>query len=151
MKKVLSIVLALSMVAALGLVAVADEAAGTGNWESGTKVEYVGETKEEYLVTVPASMTPDSTDNVTATGYWSAARKLTVSAPNTVTLTNSIDGGTKDLTVTFNGIDAAGSNTEAMNISEDISVGAITNALFGTWNGTITYTVNMADVATDGE
>lgn len=147
MKKVLSIVLALSMVAALGLVAVAgDEEEGATKPTYATKVTYESDNNEAYTVTVPATMAPEGTDDVTATGTWSAARKLTVSAPSTVTLTNSIDGGTKELTVTFAGIDAVGSNTEAMNVTEEISVGEITNALFGTWNGTITYTVNMADV-----
>ena len=64
---------------------------------------------------------------------------------STVTLTNDIDGGTKTLDVTFDGINQAGNDTVAQTVSKDITVANITNALFGTWTGTIVYNVSMDD------
>lgn len=101
---------------------------------------------ENWELTVPAEMAPGATAQVTATGNWASNRKLTVSSPASVAMTNSLGSGNKTLAITFDGIDQVGSNTEDMSISEDITVANITNALFGTWSGTFDYTVAMSDV-----
>lgn len=123
------------------------------NWPYKTAVSYDGQGKEAYTVTVPASLTPGTTSiipgsigEVKVEGTWASNRKLCVSAPSTVTLTNSIDGGTKELNVMFQGIAKIGDNTAPISVKGSILVNKITNALFGTWTGTITYTVSMIDV-----
>lgn len=153
-KNLISSILALSMVFCMSVPAFAagDEAGKTYK----TDVTYDAATDnpdygdgEEYTVTVPAKMAPGATSQVEATGKWASNRKLTVSAPTTVAMANSLGSGDKTLAVTFEGIDQAGSNVEEMNISKDISVAEMTNALFGTWTGTINYSVAMSDVAAD--
>lgn len=98
-----------------------------------------------YTLTVPASLTPGASGEVKANGTWASNRTLVVTAPSTVTLTNNIDGGTKTLDVTFEGINQAGSDTVSQTVTKNISVGNISNALFGTWTGTIVYNVSMDD------
>lgn len=149
-KQLLSTALSLAMVLCMSVPAFAAEPEGGYK----TNVVYNAETDnpdygqgEEYLVTVPAKMAPGETAQVTATGKWASNRKLQVSAPGTVEMKNSLGSGDKTLSITFAGIDQAGSNTERMNITKDITVENITNALFGTWSGTFVYTVGMTDVA----
>lgn len=121
------------------------------NWPYKTAVSYDGQGEEAYTVTVPASLTLGTTSIgsigvVKVKGTWASNRKLCVSAPRTVTLTNSIDGGTKELGVMFQSIAKIGDNTAPISVTGNILVNKITNALFGTWTGTITYTVSMIDV-----
>ena len=138
MKKMMSLVLALVMVCSLCVTAFAADA---------TTVTYVGTGTEEYTVTIPASLAPGGSGEVKVQGTWASNRKLSVSAPSSVTLTNSIDRGTKTLEVTFAGIAKTGNNTVAVSDTKTISVADISNALFGTWSGNINYTVSMGDAA----
>ena len=110
-----------------------------------TTVTYTGTSTESYTLTVPATLTPGASGEVKANGTWASNRTLVVTAPSTVTLTNNIDGGTKTLDVTFDGINQAGSDTVSQTVTKNISVGNISNALFGTWTGTIVYNVSMDD------
>jgi hypothetical protein len=92
-------------------------------------------------------MAPGETAEVHAEGTWASNRKLTVTADLAVTLTNSINANdTKVLDVTFAGIELAGSNTEAVEATEELSIEDIADALFGTWTGHIDYEVEMSDV-----
>ena len=136
MKKFASLFLALVMVCSLSISAFAAHT---------TTVTYTGTSTESYTLTVPASLTPGASGEVKANGTWASNRTLVVTAPSTVTLTNDIDGGTKTLDVTFDGINQAGNDTVAQTVSKDITVANITNALFGTWSGTIVYNVSMDD------
>lgn len=138
MKKMMSLVLALVMVCSLCVTAFADDT---------TKVTYVGTGTEEYTVTIPASLAPGGSGEVKVKGTWASNRKLSVSAPSSVTLTNSIDSGTKTLAVTFAGIAKTGDNTHAVSDTKTISVADISDALFGTWSGNINYTVSMGGAA----
>lgn len=138
-KKMVSVLLAALMVCGLTVPAFA---AGYS-----TQVSYTGTGVEEYQVTVPATLAPGGSGTVKANGTWDTTRKLSVSAPSTVTLTCDIDSNdTKSLAVTFAGIALAGDNTVAVSDSKSISVANISDALFGTWSGTITYTVAMSDI-----
>lgn len=102
---------------------------------------------EYYTVTVPAQLTPGSSGIITAVGNWDNSRVLTVSASDSVVLTNSIDSeDTKTLNVMFDGISQVGNNSGNIMITKDISVDGIENALFGLWSGKIQYTVCMADI-----
>ena len=136
MKKIASLFLALVMVCSLSVSAFAAHS---------TTVTYTGTSTESYTLTVPASLTPGASGEVKANGTWASNRTLVVTAPSTVTLTNNIDGGTKTLDVTFEGINQAGSDTVSQTVTKNISVGNISNALFGTWTGTIVYNVSMDD------
>lgn len=117
----------------------------------------VADNKEAYTVTVPASMAPGDTGYVVASGTWASNRKLVVGLKeNNVVLENSINSAdTKTLALTFAGIELVGDNTAAVtNVVADtapngtaISVAAISDALFGTWEGVFEYTVSMEDVA----
>lgn len=139
MKKITSLFLALMMVCSLGVSAFAADT---------TTVSYTGTGTESYTVTVPASLAPGGSGEVKVEGTWATNRKLTVTAPSSVTLTNSINpADTKTLGVTFAGIAKTGDNTVAVSDTKTISVDNITDALFGTWTGTISYTVSMGNAA----
>ncbi len=143
MKKFLSIALALVMMMSLCVPVFAST-----DYTNGTTVSYVNPNAEEaWEVTVPAAMAPGETATVTASGTFDSKHKLMVDADDTVTLVNSLQKiDTKTLNVTFEGITLFGSNTNAVEKSADISVENISDALFGTWSGTITYTAQLGRV-----
>lgn len=146
MKKILSLTLVLAMVMSMGITT----AFAAGNWEGGTQVTYTAATNEEYTVTVPATLAPGGSGDVVASGTWGSNRKLTVTADDDVTLTNSINAADqKVLDVTFAGIELTGSNTESVSDTKQVAVANITDAIFGTWSGTFNYNVAMSDVAGD--
>lgn len=141
MRKLMSLAMALVMVCSMSVSAFAAGEQTTVIYDADAES---GAT-EQYTVTVPATLAPGQSGDVTAEGTWASNRVLTVTAPASVTMTNDIDGGTKDLAVTFPGIDKVGSNTVAVSDTQSLSVADMTDALFGTWTGTIVYTVSMAD------
>ena len=144
MKKILSITLAAVMLLSIIPTAFAAE----NNWQGGTKVEYTATANEQYTVTVPATLAPGGSGDVVASGTWGSNRKLTVTADDDVTLTNSINAADqKVLDVTFAGIELTGSNTESVSDTKQVAVANITDAIFGTWSGTFNYNVAMSDVA----
>ena len=147
MKKFMSLALALVMVCSLSVCVFAEDPAySTEVTYTGEKTDAEGNHTEYYEVTVPATMAPGGSDSVVATGTFPTTRQLNVTAPENVTLTCDIDSSTKVLTVDFADIALAGSNTEEVTTTEAIAVSDISDALFGTWEGTIVYTVGMADV-----
>ena len=144
MKKILSLTLAALLLVSMIPTAMAAE----NNWQGGTKVEYTAATNEQYTVTVPATLAPGGSGDVVASGTWGSNRKLTVTADDDVTLTNSINAADqKVLDVTFAGIELTGSNTESVSDTKQVAVANITDAIFGTWSGTFNYNVAMSDVA----
>lgn len=145
MKKLMSVVLALMLVCSLCVPAFAAGFEPVAPSENTTAVSYTGTGTESYTVSVPASLVPGGSGNVKVQGTWASNRKVSVSAPSSVTLTNSIDGSTKTLAVTFAGIEKTGDNTVAVSDTKSISVADISDALFGTWSGTISYTVSMGN------
>lgn len=145
MKRIFSFLLAVMLlVSALPVAYAAD----TQDYSLGTAVVYTAdeEANENWTVTVPAKLAPGTGGTVTLEGYWPSNKTITVTAQESVKLTNSINANdTKTLAVDFkNGISAAGSNTEKQKFTETVSVEAITNALFGTWDGHFYYTVGTA-------
>ena len=138
--KFVSLLLAMVMAASLAVPAFAET--------HSTTVTYTGTGVESYTVTVPATLAPGESGDVSVEGTWATNRKLTVTAPSTVTLTNSINSSdTKTLAVTFDGIAKTGDNTVGVSETKTITVADITDALFGTWTGTISYTVSMGAAA----
>jgi len=114
--------------------------------EKTTVVTYTGTGVEQYEVTVPASLTPGTAGSIEVGGTWSSRKKLTVTAPETVTLTCDLDGNTETLDVEFGDIILNGSNTESLSASVPISIEEMkTNNLFGTWTGKLVYSVNLVE------
>ena len=141
MKKLISITLALVMSISLYTSAFAETLG-----QDSTNVEYVGQASENYLLTVPASLSPSQSGNVKAEGTWASNRKLVVSAPNTVVLTNDINTNeTKTLDVAFAGINRIGNDSASITETKAITVGEISNVLFGTWTGKIVYNASIKD------
>ena len=140
MKKVISLLL----VGAMAISAVPMTLATT-NYTNGTQVEYTATGSEAYTITVPAQLAPSGSGTVTLSGTWASDRKVTVTANETVTLTNSINANDKHtLDITFAGISKAGDNTQARTYTETVSVAAMpADALFGTWSGTFYYNVEV--------
>lgn len=154
MKRILCLIMALIMCMSVCAYAANETSSSTlveytgsrepsGGGDGGDSSETVG---EYYEITVPALMNPGDSKTISVTGYWAANRKLTVSADTKVTMTNIKDESTRDLNVTFNSISERGSNTTQMNLSSDISVQEMNDVIFGTWRGTITYTISVTDV-----
>ena len=136
--KFVSLLLAMVMAASLAVPAFAET--------HSTAVTYTGTGVESYTVTVPATLAPGESGDVSVSGTWATNRKLTVTAPSTVTLTNSINSSdTKTLAVTFDGIAKTGDNTVGVSETKTITVADISDALFGTWSGVISYTVSMGN------
>jgi len=106
-----------------------------------TEVTYTGQGQESYTLTVPATLAPGGSGTVKLEGTWSSATAIEVSADDSVALFNSIDNGRKDLSVYFDKFSQLGDNTKSISVSKTISIGNITKALFGTWEGTIDYYV----------
>jgi len=143
-KKMVSVLLAALMVCGLTIPAFA-AGAPYGGYE--TVVSYTGTAQEEYTVTVPATLAPGGSGTVKANGTWDTTRQLNVTAPDSVVLMCDLDASdTKTLTVTGGDITLAGDNTVAVSKSVAISVADISDALFGTWTGTIVYSVAMSDI-----
>lgn len=149
-KNIVSLVLAIVMVCSLWISAAADYS---------TKVSYTGTGTENYTVTVPGTLNVSSEETVSGTvsveGAWASNRQLTVRCPTTVTLTNSINAlDTKVLDVTFAGISMVGNNCSAITAddagaSAELTVARISDALFGKWEGSITYTVAMNNASSE--
>ena len=164
MKKMISLLMAIVMVCSMGVMTVSATNVYDQDWDvavdgpMGTDVIFDAEAdndgdgtpdaSEAWTVTVPAMMAPGDTDEVLAAGTWASNRKLVVDIDeDSVTLVNSINtNDKKELAVTFAGIKLAGNNTKAVNAKANLTIAEITNALFGEWTGTITYTVEMQDV-----
>ena len=149
MKKIISFVLA-----ALLLVSAVPTALATNDYSQGTQVTYDAtadndgdgqpDNAEAYTVTVPAKLAPGGSGTVTLEGAWAVDRYVTVTASKEIDMVNSINpADKKTLAVTFDSIGKRGSNTEAIKVTEQISVADIENALFGTWSGLIEYNVGI--------
>lgn len=153
MKRFVSLLLVFVMVMSMGAMSVF----ATTDYTNGTDVFYDAtadndgdgypDASEAYTVTVPAKIAPGDTASVTAAGTWASNRQLNVDADDTVTMEHSFNpADNKALNVTFAGIAKAGSNTTAVSATESLTVDGIGSALFGTWTGTINYTVEMVTV-----
>lgn len=145
MKKIISLglvgIMALSMI---------PTAFATTDYTNGTQVKYVGAGDAKYTITVPALLRPSDSGTVTLEGTWASDCEVIVTADTEVTLTNSInENDKKTLTVTFDGIREFGSNTGRIVATETVSVGAIDNALFGTWSGKFNYNVEMEQISNE--
>lgn len=154
MKKMLCLALALVMALSLAIpamAAVTNNSGGTTTavtYDASNPGEGGSATQENWIVTVPATMAPGGSSNVSTEGNWSATRKLVVSIDGEKKVAMVCGTDSIDLAITFAGISRAGSNTAAM-AKEDVAISIadwLTAPLFGTWTGTINYTAAMQNV-----
>lgn len=116
--------------------------------ERTTPVTYTGQGQEVYEVTVPAILNPNEVvGEVSAWGTFPTTKQLKITTPDTVTLTCDLKADDqKVLAINFDEFILGGDNEVQIEKSADISVEQITDALFGEWTGTITYTIGLEDV-----
>lgn len=156
MKKFASLILSLALVLGLAAPALATQLSTAAEDTEVSQVTYSSGVSEGYLVEVPATIAAGSSTayNIKVTGAWDVDKTLTVTTPGTVTLTDSESGEAVTANVTFNGITQGGSRAHDFNgdnaITQSISVAAPQNALFGTWTGTLTYSVSFHTAALMG-
>ena len=157
MKKILSLVLAALLLVSMIPTAIA---ADTNPAVDGTTIKLVGSKEtigESYTVTVPAELQPGQEGWVSARGNWSSKQTLMVSCPNSVTLTYGDQTMTVNITSADYGgengvlslIEWVGSDTEVSSVDGHIKVEEA-SALFGTWIGHLTYTVEMVTEESGG-
>lgn len=140
MKKILSLCLAaLLLVSAVPMVYAAETTAAS----NGTTITATGTKGAAYEVTVPAVLAPGQSGTVTASGTWAANQTLKVTAPTSVDLVNGSDK--IPVGIEFAGIQEVGNNNgDAEYATATVTVGNVdTSAFFGTWTGTLNYTVEM--------
>lgn len=137
MKRILSVLMVVVMLVSATPTAFASDSS------EGTDIVMIGEyATEAYTVTVPAQLAPGESGEVVVKGGWRPSKMVTVSCPNSVTLT--YEGQTIDVGVNFPGITQAGSMDDAINRVETISVESKSVA-FGTWTGHLSYTVSFSE------
>lgn len=119
----------------------------------GTVVSYTGTGVESYSITVPSKLSPGKSGEVRLSGTWASNRVVSISAPDTVTLINSINPGEQmSLNINFAPIVRVGDDDYAIDALEvrsrsTVAIEDMNNVpLFGTWEGTFNYTVGMTDV-----
>ena len=94
-----------------------------------------------YTVTVPASLECGQSGTVKVDGVWDGV--LTVSCPDSLTLTNNLDGGTQDVNISLDVLSGA-------NVGDDKSISSTVNigeasGLFGEWSGSLVYSVDVEE------
>ena len=105
-----------------------------------TKVSLSGVGLDSYLLTVPASMAPGSSDTVTLSGTWPSNKTYTTTVDNTVVLKNDIDTSESvSANVSIETLSLAGNNKTSVSATANVSVGQIPDVLFGNWVGNFKY------------
>lgn len=115
--------------------------------EHATTVKHTGslDGQEEYNITVPAMLTPGETGQVNLKGYWSPLTTINVTVPEEVEIKEDAMGLSKTLTVDFEDISQAGDADSEVTVTKDVTIGEITGALLGEWEGKLVYTVSVTD------
>ena len=146
MRKIFALFLSSLLVAAMPTVFAAE----THDYSYGTEVMYQSTGSENYMITVPAKLTPGQGGTVTLKGTWADNRIVTVTADSTVTMQNNINSqDEKVLNIFFTGISEKGNNTAEQTFTNTVLVDNISDALFGVWKGKFNYNVSVKD-ATKG-
>ena len=115
------------------------------DYSLGTTVTYQGIAEEEYTITVPAKLAPGDSGTVSLRGAWPSNKTITVTSDSTVTLVNSINSlDKKVLAVDFDGISLSGNDIDRVSANAPVRIEKMDGALFGKWNGTFYYNVDIA-------
>ena len=119
-------------------------AANISQYGQGTQVSYQATENEEWTITVPAKLNPGQSGNVVLSGKWPSNKLISVTAEDSVTLTNNLNSNNaKVLDIDFDGIlNQEGNNTTSKTYTQSISVANMpSDVLFGVWSGTFYYNV----------
>lgn len=139
MKRIVSLLLVLSLVLSFSSFAFAEEE----EKKFETAIIYEG-IQTEYNITVPSDIKVGETKEVGISGYWPTDMVVNISVPEKVELISTSNSKDKiDLTVGFNSISLMGKGSSPVSVTEDLSVSKVSDKLFGTWKGIITYTVTI--------
>lgn len=122
----------------------------SGEESYSTNVEYVADGEMEYEVTVPSTMEPGSSGEISLVGIWPSIYAINVTADPEVVLVNSFNSNEKrTLGVNFEGIKLIGSNEEVRNIEAEINIDEMPDdILFGIWKGKFNYQIEVLDEVT---
>lgn len=108
------------------------------------------QTDQEFSISVPAVLAPGGSGDVTLSGTWEKSKTYTLTTDSSVELTCDIDGDTQTLSISFPGITLQGGD-DAVSATEQVRVGDITDAIFGTWTGVFEYHIESATCTHTGE
>ncbi len=161
MKKLLTILLSLAMVATMSVTAFAaeigpDDLDSNGKATAEATVTYSASSsnaeasdEETWTVTVPATMTVgESNATVIVSEAFAESKTIKVTAPETVTL--YLNGNENNdyavLSVDFEDIALVGNYREtSVAANAEISVQDMSDIKFGVWSGALTFTIEMSD------
>ncbi len=146
MKKILTVILAVCMIAAMSVTAFAAENKETEITYSSADND--GVDTAEWTVTVPATLTAGTAGKVTAEGRWAPSHILSVTADKKVALYigGDVNADYATLPVTYNPIALAGSYAKPVIKTETVTVDAenlMSKIKFGAWSGTLTFTISL--------
>lgn len=142
MKKFITTLLALALFC--GICIIPTFASTDVDASQGTTITLVGSYQNSaYTVTVPSELSPGQSGEVTVTGAWHSNEMVTVTTPDSVTL--SYGDQSMSVDIDFAGISQIGNETEEISVTATITVEDAT-ALFGTWTGKLEYTVEFKDI-----
>ncbi len=154
MKKILSMALALGMVASMGLGAWAEENPATkSSTITYSSTTNGGKDSAYWTVTVPTTLNSTEEGEVLASGFWAPSHALSVTADATVNMKIQGVENNTDFTVvpvTYTPIALVGnygaevSKTEQITVDADNTMSAIK---FGKWEGTLTFYINLDPVS----
>lgn len=129
----------------------------TDNESDDNDVTYVGSDNSNYEITVPATLDPGATGEITINGVWPTGSELSFSASQNITLTDRISDATESLGVIFSITSKNGDydvvtedgahkvtikGNSSIHFEEKYSIGLTSfTPVLGEWSGSITYNV----------
>lgn len=113
-----------------------------------TTVRYISNPDSYYELSVPAVMAPGDYATITVTGRWDSSKQISVTANESVTLANDTDDEEITLSIYFEGILEAGSDSSEVSTSMELHIEDIGDVPFGTWEGTFEYAVDFTEIST---
>ncbi len=147
MKKFLTILLTLCMVATIGVTAFAEENQTTDITYNAS--ENGGVDAATWTVTVPATLTAGKSGTIKVEGSWAPSDILSVTADKNVNM--YLDGDENAdyavVPVIYNAISLAGSYTGAVSAAETVTVdpdNTMSAIKFGKWEGVLTFYISLA-------
>ena len=114
-----------------------------------TVVEYIAPNQSQYLVTVPAKLTPKKGESVsssiTLNGKWASNEIVKITADESVVLKNSLNpSDTRELDITLTDMSYAGNDTSEKTYTGTVTIEPMSSdVLFGTWTGKFNYNVEV--------
>ncbi len=161
MKKLLTLLLSLAMLASMSVTSFATELGPSDLDENGcatasTAVTYLASSsdanasdREAWTLTVPATMSADASGaTISVTGAIPESKTLRITAPESVRLylDGNENGDYTERRVDFEDIALVGNYKQtSVSANAKISVQNMSDIKFGVWSGALTFTVEMSD------